>query len=98
MRTFQLRRYELNPELAEEFAAWVVSQIIPLREQLGYTVHWQYLDRSNSQFLWLVSLEATEAEFEAKDAAWMASPERAQGVVSMPPALIKANVSFVTPF
>ena len=98
MRTFQLRRYELDPNLAEEFAAWVVTQIIPLREKYGYSVHWQYLDRTNSQFIWLVSLEATEAEFEAKDAAWMASAERAEGVVSMPPALIKANVSFVTPF
>jgi prophage antirepressor-like protein len=95
LRTFQLRRYELDPNLAEEFAAWVVTQIIPLREKYGYSVHWQYLDRTNSQFIWLVSLEATEAEFEAKDAAWMASAERAQGVVSMPPALMKAHVSFV---
>ena len=95
MRTFQVRRYELDPELAEGFAAWVVDKIIPLREQLGYTVHWRYLDRTNSQFLWLVSLDATEQEFEAKDAAWMASAERAEAVQSMPKALLKANVSFV---
>ena len=95
MRTFQLRRYELDPELAEEFAAWVVNTIIPLREQLGYTVHWRYLDRKNSEFVWLVSLEATEAEFEAEDAAWMASSERAAAVVSMPSGLIKVHASFV---
>jgi prophage antirepressor-like protein len=95
LRTFQLRRYELDPSLAEEFATWVVNQIIPLREKFGYKVHWQYLDRANSQFIWLVSLEATEAEFEAKDAAWMASADRAEGVVSMPPALMKVHVSFV---
>ena len=98
MRTFQLRRYELEPALAEEFAAWVVSEIIPLREAMGYTVHWRYLDRKNSEFVWLVSLEATEAEFEAEDAAWMASAERAVAVVSMPKALIKVHASFVTPF
>lgn len=95
MRTFQLRRYELDPNLAEEFAAWVVQEIIPLREKLGYTVHWRYLDRTNSQFIWLVSLDATESEFEAKDAAWLASPERAVAVETMPKALLKANVSFV---
>ena len=98
MRTFQLRRYELEPALAEEFAAWVVSQIIPLREAMGYTVHWRYLDRKNSEFVWLVSLAATEAEFEAEDAAWMDSAERAVAVVSMPKALIKVHASFVTPF
>lgn len=98
MRTFQLRRYELKPELAEEFAAWVVNHIIPLRESLGYTIHWRYLDRANSEFLWLVSLDVTEAEFGARDAAWLASPERAEAVKSMPQALLKANVSFVTPF
>ena len=98
MRTFQLRRYELEPALAEEFAAWVVSKIIPLREAMGYTVHWRYLDRTNSEFVWLVSLEATEAEFEAQDALWMASAERAAAVLSMPKALIKVHSSFVTPF
>lgn len=95
MRTFQLRRYELEPARAEEFAAWVVSEIIPLREALGYTVHWRYLDRKNSEFVWLVSLEATEAEFEAEDASWMASAERAVAVTSMPKALIKVHASFV---
>ena len=98
MRTFQLRRYELEPALAEKFAAWVVNQIIPLREAMGYTVHWQYLDHTNSQFIWLVSLDVTEEEFALRDAAWLASEERASAVVTMPPALLKANVSFVTPF
>jgi hypothetical protein len=95
LRTFQLRRYELEPALAEEFAAWVVSDIIPIREAMGYTVHWRYLDRTNSEFVWLVSLEATEAEFEAEDAIWMESPERAVAIRSMPKALIKVHASFV---
>lgn len=95
MRTYQLRRYELEPELAEAFVDWVVAEIIPLREKLGYRVEWRYFDRANSQFIWLVSLEATESEFEALDSAWHAGSERAVAVVSMPKALIKANVSFV---
>lgn len=95
MRTFQLRRYELEPALAKEFADWAVTKIIPLREQLGYVAHWRYFDRANSELIWLVSLEATQAEFEAMDEKWMSSPERAEAVLSMPKALIKAHVSFV---
>lgn len=95
MRTFQLRRYELDPELAADFAAWVVEKIVPLREKLGFTVHWRYLDHTNSEFVWLVSLEATEAEFEAAEAAWMISAERAVAVETMPKALLKVNVGFV---
>ena len=72
-----------------------MSDIIPIREAMGYTVHWRYLDRTNSEFVWLVSLEATEAEFEAEDAIWMESPERAVAIRSMPKALIKVHASFV---
>lgn len=95
MRTFQLRRYELDPELAEEFVNWVNSDVIPVREGFGYQVHWQYFDRANSQLIWLVSLEANETEFVARDQIWMSSPERAEVVLKMPKALIQAHVSFV---
>jgi hypothetical protein len=97
MRIFQFRRYELEPEGFDEFVAWAIDVIIPLRENMGYRVEWKYVDPVKSEFLWLVSAQATEAEFELMDQAWMSSPERAEAVLSMPRALIRANVSFVTP-
>lgn len=95
MRTYQLRRYELEPALAEEFASWALNVIYPLRVALGYKVEWSYFDRANSELIWLASADCSQAEFEAKDIAWLASAERAQAVLSMPAALNKAHVSFV---
>jgi hypothetical protein len=97
LRTFQFRRYELEPEGFDEFVDWVIDTIIPLREQMGYRVEWKYLDLAKSEFLWLVSLEASVEEFERMDQAWMSSSERAEAVLTMPKALIKAHASFVTP-
>lgn len=95
MRTFQLRRYELEQSLAEEFVAWAVNVIYPLRESLGYKIEWSYFGRANSELIWMASMECSQSEFEASDIAWLASAERAQAVLSMPQALIKAHVSFV---
>lgn len=96
MRTFQFRRYELEPELFDEFVAWVIDTVIPLREKMGYRVEWKYIDPAKSEFLWLVSLEVSEEEFERMDQVWMSSPERAEAVLSMPKALIKAHAGFVS--
>ncbi len=96
MRTFQFRRYELEPEGLDEFVAWVIETIIPIRAKMGYRVEWKYVDRSKSEFLWLVSAETTETEFELMDQAWMSSPERADAVRTMPKGLIKAHASFVS--
>lgn len=95
MRTFQLRRYELEPDLAQQFIAWVNQVVIPIRESMGYRVEWMYFDSSNSQLIWLVSLQADQSGFESADQAWYSSSERAAAVLTMPKALLKANISFV---
>ena len=95
MRTFQLRRYELEESLAEEFVAWAVNVIYPLREKRGYKVEFSYFDKANSEMIWMASMECSQAEFEASDTAWLASEERVKAVLTMPQALIKAHVSFV---
>ena len=74
----------------------MIETIIPIRETMGYRVEWKYVDRSKSEFLWLVSAETTETEFELMDQAWMSSPERADAVLTMPKGLIKAHASFVS--
>lgn len=81
--------------MAEDFVTWAVNEIFPLRRQLGYQVEWSYFDKENSEMVWLASASCNQADFEAKDIAWLASAERAKAVLSMPPALNKAHVSFV---
>ena len=95
MRTFQLRRYELERDVAKDFVAWAVNEIFPLRENFGFKVEWSYFDEANSQLVWMASAEGTVTEFLARSEAWERSPERAEAVKLMPPALIKINASFV---
>lgn len=96
MTTYQLRRYELEPDTAQEFVDWVVKTVIPLREAMGYKVHWRYLAEDKTEFTWLVSLDVSTQEFEASDKAWMESPERAEAVLTMPSSLRAIHVKFVT--
>jgi hypothetical protein len=95
LRTYQLRRYELKPELFSQFVAWATIEIFPLREKFGFTVEWSYVDQANSQLIWLASAEGDRSEFETLDAAWQSSKERAEVVPLMPPALIEMHLSFV---
>ncbi|HEY7854107.1 MAG TPA: hypothetical protein VIB80_03210 [Aquiluna sp.] len=95
MRTFQFRRYELEPDGAKDFVAWAVNEIFPLREDFGFTVEWSYFNEAESELVWLASADGTESEFEALSAAWDKSAERAEAVKLMPPALIKINASIV---
>lgn len=96
MKTYQLRRYELEPALANEFIAWATNEIFPRRERFGFTVEWSYVDEANSQLIWLASAKGDRSEFERLDTAWYSSEERAEVAHLMPPALIKMNLSFVT--
>ena len=66
MTTFQLRRYELEPELAEDFVSWVVNDIFPLRETFGFRVEWSFFDRAKSELVWMAAADCTQAEFEAQ--------------------------------
>lgn len=95
MKTFQLRRYELKPENAREFVAWVKKEIFPRREALGFTIEWSYFDHQNSQLVWLAAAKCDKVEFEDLSAAWDASEARDEAVRSMPDSLIKINASFV---
>lgn len=95
MKTFQLRRYELEPQLAKGFVEWASETIFPLRESFGFKVEWSYFDDTNSELVWLASANCDRAEFESLSNAWEASGMRAKGVDLMPPGLIRIHASFV---
>lgn len=96
MKTFQLRRYELDPQLADEFVLWVQEDVMPIRNQFGFKAEWMYLAQDKTELTWLASLEGDEDHFKLVEAEYSASKARAHAAVKMPKALIKANVSFVS--
>lgn len=96
MISYQLRRYELNPDLADAFLVWVENEVMPIRKQFGFKAEWMYLATDKSELTWVASYPGSEADFLEAEAKYSASPERAQAAGTMPPALIKAHVGFVS--
>jgi hypothetical protein len=94
--TYQLRRYELNPELAGAFLAWVENEVMPIRKQFGFRAEWMYLNSDKSELTWLASFVGSEDAFLEAEARYSNSPERTNAAASMPAALLKAHVGFVT--
>ncbi len=81
MTTVQLRRYELYPEVVDQFLAWF-DDVLAVRAEFGFKVEFAYLNRESSEFTWAVS---HEADFDAVEADYLASPGRAnlsQGIPS----------------
>jgi hypothetical protein len=94
--SYQLRRYELDPDLADAFLAWVDNDVMPIRKQFGFKAEWMYLAADKSELTWLASYPGSEDDFLQAEAAYTASPERSQAASTMPPALVKAHVGFVS--
>jgi hypothetical protein len=71
--TIQLRRYELIPELMDEFLEWFPG-VVQARAAHGFTVLFAVVDRERHEFTWAVSCEG---DFDAVEKVYMAGPERA---------------------
>jgi hypothetical protein len=50
--------------------------VVPLRRTFGFEVDGAWIDREENRFVWLLSSDDRDG-FEAHDAAYYASPERA---------------------
>ena len=96
MITYQLRRYELNPDFTDAFLAWVENEVMPIRKHFGFKAEWMYLAADKSELTWVASYPGSEADFLEAEEKYSASPERAAAASTMPPALIKAHVGFVS--
>ncbi len=69
----QLRRYELEPTLVDEWLAFF-NELTPVRAGFGFRLVSAYLDRANAEFTWIVEHDKPFAEAEA---VYHSSPERA---------------------
>ena len=79
----------------QDFLAWMDSTLIPARLEFGYRVEFRLVDKENSQFVWCVSLEGTEADFLEIQAKYNDSPQRAKAFESSPNCFKSLSVSFV---
>lgn len=91
----QLRRYTINRGKLDDFVAAWQRGVVPLRQRHGFHVDGAWLIRDRSEFVWLMRYDGDD--WEAKDKAYYASPERA--ALSPDPAQLIAKVEhwFVTP-
>lgn len=72
----QLRIYDIAAGHLEEFVAAWVGGVRPLRQAHGFRIRGWTVPGAD-QFIWLVSCAGSQREFEARDAAHYASPDRA---------------------
>jgi late competence protein required for DNA uptake (superfamily II DNA/RNA helicase) len=88
----QLRRYQIVPGEMDAFVAWWPG-LVPARQQYGFEVLFALVDGSTNQFVWAVSYEGDETEFDEAEKVYLASPERADMFAGMPKRVAE---SFVT--
>jgi hypothetical protein len=57
-------------------AAWRQG-VVPLRERHGYRIDGAWLIREERRFVWLLSVDVPESEWDARNEAYYADPARA---------------------
>ena len=92
--TVQLRRYVLPLDHAEQdrWIEWWRS-VGAAREQYGFTILFALLDRETGEFTWAVGHDGND--FDAAEAVYMASPERAEVFSREKPEITPARVTKV---
>lgn len=75
-RVAQLRTYRIEDGRLDEFVRAWREGVVPLRRAAGFTVEGAWTTAEGSGFVWIISCAGGPAEFEERDAAYYASPER----------------------
>ena len=90
----QIRRYELDPAHVEEWLEFF-KELTPVRASFGFRLVSAYLDRTTSEFTWIVQHDKPFAEAEG---VYTASPERAAVFAGRPKFALAMHVSLVEDF
>ncbi len=73
--TTQLRMYTINKGKMDDFVRAWRAGVYPLRTKQGFRIDGAWVLKERNQFVWLLSYDGID--WDAKDAAYYASPERA---------------------
>lgn len=87
--TLQLRTYQLDPALADEFVAWWAATMPALRQRFGFRIAFAYLDEDNALFAWGLEFDGDRDAFLAAEKAYNDSPER-KGMKLPNPAMVRS--------
>lgn len=71
----QLRMYKAKEGELDAFISEWRAGVVPLRRRFGFRVEGAWAVREKDEFVWIISYDGPEG-FEARDAAYYASPER----------------------
>jgi hypothetical protein len=71
----QLRMYRAKEGELDAFVREWRTGVLPLRRKFGFRVEGAWAIREKGEFMWVISYDGPEG-FEARDAAYYASPER----------------------
>jgi hypothetical protein len=91
MTSVQLRRYEIKPGEMEAFLEAIRGAFV-VREQYGFRVAFALVDEERNQFVWAVT---HDGDFEAVEAEYYASPERAALPANPADHIAKVHVGMV---
>ncbi len=72
----QLRIYTINRGKMDEFVKAWLAGVYPLRLRLGYTIPSAWVIKERNEFVWVLSYEGPQ-DWQAREAAYYGSPERA---------------------
>jgi hypothetical protein len=75
--TTELRDYVIAEGHLDDFVNAWRDGVVPLRERLGFRIEGAWTIPSERRFVWVLSHDAPESEWEAVNAAYYSSPERA---------------------
>ncbi|WP_146341375.1 hypothetical protein [Nesterenkonia sp. NBAIMH1] len=95
-RTTWMRRYTLEPALAEQFVEFLRTKVIPAREDRGFTVESMWLDDEKTELTWFVSRPGSAEDFAAAEREWEASDERAEIFAGTPNYVTSKDLRQVT--
>lgn len=92
----QLREYTIQEGRFGDFLAAWRAGVLPLRRRYGFRIA-AWAIEEESRFVWVSSFDGTQEEFEARDAEYYASPERARMDPDPRQYVAAQRVTFVEP-
>lgn len=89
--TTELRDYRVAEGHFDDFISAWSRRVAPLRAKHGFRIEGAWASRADRRFLWLLSLDGDQAEFERRNAAYYEDPRRV-GLDPDPAQWIEASV------
>jgi hypothetical protein len=86
----QMRDFKIEPGRMADFVDAWRQGVVPLRQSQGFQIAGAWTVPGEDRFVWLLEVDGSRSEFEARDARYYQSEERA-GVEPDPRQWIQAH-------